>query len=296
MKIFKFEEIERERLIEFQDQHNINRIPLHESVSLNGETLYLEQDGAILGIVSIVKNSFHPTFDNLYFAIANRNSEVMLTLYESLIQKRAVEAPPLQIMYEESEMQEQKTFLDKYGFSFTLTCECPQIDVERSLDSLSERYIPVELRLLKYSQLNCIEKVALREFRLNGYVETHFWSPPIHINDELWLGTDLDSEAEEISWVVFKGDRPILCSDAHINENDIWLGWGWHSDELEVHELVNQVWSKILSLQLSYCKRFGKRLFGEFDSLDKYGQYKSKLLVHLTKDTKYIFQQKKEKD
>lgn len=292
MKIFEFKESNRGKLREFQDHHGIKRIPLFDRASGDGETLFLELNSAIQGIATVTKNGFHPKYDHLYFAVANRDSEVTQKLYRSLIERRVAGSPPLQIMYEESDVKEQRPFTEKFGFSLTLTCNCPQIDVGKSLDKISEVRLPSEFRVLRYNQLDSDEKAALREFRLSGYVKTHSWSPPIDIGDELWKRTDLSPESDEISWCVFAGDSPLLCSDGHIDGDEFWLGWGWHADEYETHEIVGQAWSKVLSLQLLYCQRNGKRMFGEFDSTDKYAQVKSDILVHLTKDTKYIFQQK----
>ena len=290
MKVVYFNENKRDKLRIFQDKYQLIRIPLYEATSQVGETLYLEENNFILGIISIVKNAFHPKFERIYFAIRDKNNEVMKLLYESLVAKRSEKDSLLQVMFNESEISEQQLFIKEYGFSLVVTCECPEIDVQQSLNLFHNGDLPDEFRMVRYSQLTHNEKSMLRIFRLNGYVKTHLWSPPVNIDDDIWHETDLSPKSEDISWAVFKGKRLILCSDAHIGEGDIWLGWGWHEDECE--DLLIEIWSKVLYQHLIYCQLSKYRLFGEFDSTDKYAQMKSKLLCHLTKDTTLIYQQK----
>ncbi len=292
MSIIKFKESERVKLRDFQTHHAMNKIPLIELESGLGETEYLEHEGKVLGVATIAKNGFHPNYDHLYFAVVDQDPNVIQSLYDSLTSGRSAGLAALQIMYNEPDLASQSVFTKANGFNLTLTCNCPEIDVSASIAKLDTISLPIGLRILRYSQLTSTEKAALRAFRLNGYVETHFWSPPIDISDELWQRTDVSDEEEELSWCVFKGEKPVLCSDAHIDGDDIWLGWGWHDEAAERPEVLKQVWSMVLERQLTDCQRQGKRLFGEFDSLDRYAQFKSERLVHLTKDVKYIFQQR----
>ncbi|MDP2575573.1 hypothetical protein Q8W40_25495 [Vibrio penaeicida] len=173
-----------------------------------------------------------------------------------------------------------------------LTCNCPEIDTNSSIDNLLDTELPSSFRFTRYSQLNKNEKDKLRKFRLNSYVKTHSWSPPTDLNDDVWSHTDRKPEEEDISWAVFNGDNLILCSDGIYFNDSIWLGWGWHGDELDDDPYLLSVWSHVLHLQLLDCQRLEKSMYGEFDSMDKYGQVKSQLLLHLTKDIKYIYQEK----
>lgn len=292
MKPILFEESARERLNVFQDSYELDRIPLCEPNSPYGETLYIENRGKILGVASAVKNGIHPKFDHLYLSVSGWDQEITTILLEGLKRHRGKEANPLQILIKEADVEKQKLFTDSQDFSLILTCNCPKIDTNRSIDKLLSTELPTSLRFTRYSQLNKNERDKLRKFRLNGYVKTHFWSPPTDLNDDVWSHTDRKPEEEDISWAVFNSDNLILCSDGIYFNDSIWLGWGWHGDELDDDPYLLSIWSHVLYLQLLDCQRLEKSMYGEFDSTDKYGQVKSKLLLHLTKDIKYIYQEK----
>ncbi|GLQ73895.1 hypothetical protein GCM10007932_32550 [Vibrio penaeicida] len=68
------------------------------------------------------------------------------------------------------------------------------------------------------------------------------------MNDDVWSHTDRKSEEEDISWAVFNGDNLILCSDGIYFNDSIWLGWGWHGDELDDDPYLLSVWSHVLYL------------------------------------------------
>ncbi|SHO55023.1 hypothetical protein [Vibrio quintilis] len=202
---------------------------------------------------------------------------------------------PLQIRVNQGDAVNLSSFFKTHDFSLTLQNECPQINIEKSLQNRTKQNVPAEFHIKKYSDLNTTESDLLRKFRLSGYVKTHFWSPPVHVGSDIWKHTDLTHHDKQISWAVLKGNQIILCSDAHLYDDEVWLGWGWHNDSDEYTGAIHQLWSKVLRLQLRFCQNSGKALFGEFDSLDKYGQFKSRLLVHQTQNTSYIYQQKSER-
>lgn len=57
--------------------------------------------------------------------------------------------------------------------------------------------------------------------------------------------------------------------------------------------MCQALWAQVLRLQLEESLFIGKRMFGEFDSTDRYSQLKKSLLVYSSesKEIRYLFQQ-----
>lgn len=292
MKIRHFQADERENLLAFQKAHHFEPIRLLEKGVNTGHTVYLEHKKEVLGIATLYHNAFHPQFENLQFAVDLHNTRRVTTLYQTLLQALTPPLPRLSLLLRVSESQVLKSFLKHHNFVLAITTACPHIDLESSLIHLSQYRFPTGFHLKNYSQLNPEEAEKLRQFRLNGYVKTHYWSPPLSIESPYWQETEIDGENQNFSWVVFKDDTLVLCSDAHFEGGNLYLGWGWHDDAYATHPELKNLWATVLRSQVKAAQSLQAQLIGEFDSSDVYGQYKSALLPHhLSEDNYCIYQQ-----
>lgn len=93
--------------------------------------------------------------------------------------------------------------------------------------------------------------------------------------------------------MVIKEGQIVLKSVFILNDDCVWLGWGWDVSELEGHPICQALWAQVLRLQLEESLFRGKRMFGEFDSTDRYSQVKKSLLVYSSKikERYYLFKQ-----
>lgn len=289
MNIVKYTKEARDRLLAFQAGQAFAGIRLYESDLDTGRTVYLEQDGEVLGIASLFHNAFHPQFLKLQFAVDTSKDRLVTTLYQALLKSLPVPPPRLSLHVTESDAGNLADFLASHQFHLVIKTECPQIDLAKSLERLSRHRLPAGYLLKNYSELNQAEASALRKFRLDGYVKTHFWSPPLSLDSPAWQETDLNAEDQKLSWVVYRDSAIVLCSDAHLEDDAVYLGWGWHHDTFESLPEFKSIWSSVLARQLEDCQRLGKPLIGEFDSLDTYGQYKGALLTPLAEENFYTY-------
>ena len=290
LKTVPFREEHRQRVQVFLNEHPFESIPLCYQDSKAGVTVVLERQGQIQGLATLRTNAFHPAFINLYFAVDLQNDKYVNELYDALHILQKV-PKPLEIVLNEVGSQALRVFLESKAFSLTVTCECPLINLEKSLTSLAEIQAPLGFRIEPYDRLNEVEEKELRQFRRDGYQKTHFWNPPLSMESPLWQETDPNPKEREISWAVLSDGLIVLCSDLHLDGDKAHLGWGWHDDKLDDTAELKQLWSKVLSLQMAYCQAKGLSLMGEFDSLDKYGQLKKSLLEFHCIDKYLIYQQ-----
>ena len=184
-----------------------------------------------------------------------------------------------------------KEFLRSHHFDLVVVCDCPEICIEGSLSKLIQSTLPPNVRIVTQNNLNSREQVKVRQFRIDGYIKTHFWSPPIEREQDAWSCTDQSSEEKSISWVAFYNDEILLTSDSSLIDGEFWLSWGWHNENLVSAELLTQVWKHVLRLQLTECTALSRKLIGEFDSTDRFAQFKRKLLVEKAPDRWNILQQ-----
>lgn len=288
MNLIKYKNDKKDKLISFMDSNKIDIIRLIDKDLDTGRTIYLENDNEILGIVTTYYNDFHPNFLKLQFAVDTSNELFVNELYQGILKSNS-SSHTFSIHLNEKDSKQLEVFLERNNFKLVLKTEFPKINIEKSFENLSNYSLPNGFVLKKYKDLNENETKELRNFRLKGYVKTHFWSPPLSIEHPYWDETDLDDESKNISWVVYKNNNIVICSDAHIENSCVYFGWGWHDDTYDDFSELKSLWATVLYKQLDFCKKNNKTLIGEFDSSDKYGQYKSSLLVHLTEENYYTF-------
>jgi hypothetical protein len=293
LKITLFRDSEREKLLAFQKVYSHEPIRLLEKGMNRGHTVYLEQNGEVQGIATLYHNAFHPHFEHIQFALNLHNTQQLTVLYHALLEQISEPFPRLSIHLSTADAKVLEKFLEHHRFAPVITTACPRIDLEHSLRQFSKFHFPVGYRLNSYDQLNFEEAERLRHFRLKGYAKTHFWSPPLNIEHPYWQEADVEKENQHLSWVVLKDQAIVLCSDAHREDEALYLGWGWHDDVYTGHPELQNLWATVLKYQVKAAQDLKVDLIGEFDSLDVYGQYKSALLTHLTEDNYFTYHQVK---
>jgi hypothetical protein len=242
-----------------------------------------------------MRNEFYSDYDRLYFAVPDYDFLLVEALYQRINKERGETSRPMQILINGRDLPYSLLFLEAFGFEFILSCHCPEIDVIASLQKLSSLPpIPRCYRIKRYIELGEVQKKALDHFRVTGCLQTQKWNPTVERLEKAWEKIALTLQEEEASWAVFKDGQIVLNSDFILNDDCVWLGWGWHASDLEGHPMCQAVWAQILRLQLEESLFLGKRMFGEFDSTERYSQVKQSLLVYSSeiKERYYLFKQK----
>lgn len=292
LKVQTFNESDEARVHSFVASQTEEPFPLFVYGADQGRTVFLETEAQVIGVGSVAKDLFHPAFDRLSIFISDTDPQLAVAITQTLKNMWGGDRS-LQISLEQPVVPHWQTFLDIYQFSLALECECLPIDVEQSLALLPHQKEARDFQVKPYCDLCPSEKKALREFRVGGYIRSHSWSPPVSAESPLWLRTDLSPSDEKICWAAFQGEEILLCSDAHHEGEGIWLGWSWQASHLDDPTLIEKAWATILQLQLSQCLHLGKRLWGEFDSVDVDSRRKKGLLSSLEGTVYAIFQQKR---
>lgn len=284
--------LDRKRANNYFKQTNLSRIFLPDPREGRGRAVLLEEAGEILGVASAGENSLHKSYLELFISTHLDEFDIYIRLIKGLREALGENSRPFQFMYDDNITPGLREFLNKEGFTLTVVCDCPRIDIKKSLSGLQTSQLPVGVRILSYNDLTPSEAELVKEFRLKGYIETHFWSPPVDISDPLWSCTDLTDEEKSGSLAVFKGESVFLTSECGLIDDDFWITWGWHDDENFDSETLIQAWKSVLGLQLKMAQDSGKKVICEYDSTDRYALFRRKLLVESQNDRSYIVQQK----
>lgn len=274
-------DIDEPALRQFLTRHKSD-VPIY--VNAANKTFSLITNSEISAFASISTNAFHPQF--LTIDACTDNADALDTLLTQLLEQYPNQ--PLQIKPNSPQHYAWQEVLNRHGFVLTVICDCPEIDVAESLADLADTTLPTGMTLHRCDTLSEQQQSQLQTLRIDGYIETHAWSPPVETSNVVWAETKLNTVDRKLSYVVYENDEILLFSDLHDEDEEMWLGWSWHSDKLASN--LTPAWSAVLKKQLLHCAN--ARLFAEVDSTDKYSRCKLGLLVPKSHEKHHIYQRR----